>query len=50
MKVYRVWFQQINQTYIDTEAPSDVEAVKIAREIWKQENDPSCIHIEDKAK
>ena len=50
MRVYRVWFQQINQTYIDVEAPNEAEAVERAREIWKQENDPSCIQIEDTAK
>ncbi len=43
MKKYRVWFEQINEQYIDVHASSKEIAKGKAEMIWKHDNTPPRI-------
>jgi hypothetical protein len=46
MSKYRVWFNQINQTFIDVEAKSWAKAQEKALKKWREgEGWPTCSYI-----
>ena len=49
MKKWRVWFEQINQTYIDVEARTEDSAILKAKREWREENEPLMGDIQERA-
>ena len=47
MKKWRVWFEQINQTYIDVEARTEDSAILKAKREWQEENKPRVGAIQE---
>lgn len=45
-KGYRVWIDQINQTYIDVKAESPEQAREKARRKWRKETFPETTQVE----
>jgi len=44
-KTYRVWIEQVNQTYVDVKASDDIEAAEKAVRKWKREY--ACATVAD---
>jgi hypothetical protein len=45
MKTYRVWIEQINQTYIDVKADEIKDAIFKAKQRWRDESCPEILDI-----
>jgi len=50
MNHYRVYFDQVNQTYIDVEARTLESAMLKAEREWKQDNQPHLSYVEKEGK
>jgi len=50
MKKYRVWIEQVNQTYVDVEAESIEEAKEKAYRKWRREDGHSRVSWAEEVK
>lgn len=46
MVKFRIWFEQVNQTYIDVDEVNEYMAMKVAKEKWKEEAYPRPMDIQ----
>lgn len=44
-KQYRVYINQINQTFVNVEAKDQTSAIAKALKQWKKENEPSVMSV-----
>jgi hypothetical protein len=47
IKKFRVYFSRINQNYYDVESHDEVDARRIAKQLWRNENGPEVISTEE---
>ena len=47
MKKYRVYFEQVNQTYYDVEANNKGDAIGEAVSKWMKDNRPMVSHVDN---